>query len=86
MSAQNTLGGWYKNGIEAPRDLAEGFKWLRMSAINGDVCGQYNLGVCYEKGEGVEQNLEEAIVWYSEAAKQGDETAKRRLQLIHVEQ
>lgn len=41
------------------------------AAKGGDAEAQYNLGVCYENGEGVEKNDHEAFKWYSMAADQG---------------
>lgn len=32
---------------------------------------QYNLGVCYDRGNGVTKNAEEAVKWYRKAAEQG---------------
>ena len=36
------------------------------------VTAQYNLGVFYANGEGVEQDFKEAVKWYQKAADQGD--------------
>ena len=36
----------------------------------------YNLGVCYENGEGVEKNHSEAIKWCKRAAEQGHASAQ----------
>ena len=40
---------------------------------------QYNLRLCYEEGEGVDKDLNKAITWYSKAAQQGYEDAKKAL-------
>ena len=39
----------------------------------------YHLGVCYEKGVGVEKDTQEAVGWYRKAADLGDEPAAKRL-------
>ena len=36
----------------------------------GDAKAQYNLGVCYAKGEGVTQEFKDAVSWWTKAAKQ----------------
>jgi TPR repeat protein len=43
---------------------------------------QYNLGWCYEHGEGVEKNIEEAKKWYQLASDQGLERAQARLEKL----
>lgn len=40
---------------------------------------QYNLGLMYEKGKGVEQSYEEAKIWYLKAADHNDYYAFYRL-------
>ena len=42
-------------------------------ANEGDACAQYNLGLMYEYGRGVEfyEEAEEAVEWYQKAAEQG---------------
>ena len=40
---------------------------------------QYNLGVMYHQGEGVEQDYSKARDWYEKAAKQGDANAQYNL-------
>ena len=45
----------------------------------GDPASQYNLGVLYENGRGVEQNYEEAARLYGLAARQGHARAQRSL-------
>ncbi len=41
---------------------------LHRKAVAGDSDAQFNLGVCYENGFGVERNLKKAIQWYEAAA------------------
>ena len=48
-------------------------------AEQGDARAQYNLGVCYYFGEGVEQDYEEAVKWYRKAAEQGYARAQYNL-------
>jgi localization factor PodJL len=54
-------------------------QWFRKAAAHGVGDSQYNLGVLYGRGIGVEQNLQESFKWFSLAAAQGDqEAAKKR--------
>jgi len=65
--AQLYYGERLRNGFGADLDPAEAVKWLRKAA--GGKCPEayYQLGVCYENGEGVERNLNEAEAWYRKA-------------------
>src|SRR5690606_41562950 len=47
----------------------------RMAAERGDVVCQYNIGVAYYNGLGVEQALVEAVRWIRSAAEQDYEVA-----------
>ena len=49
--------------------------WLDR-AEGGDDFAQYQLGWCYEMGEGVPRNLETAFQWYLRAARQGHARAQ----------
>ena len=52
---------------------------LRAAAEQGDQKAQFNLGVRYYKGEGVEQNYAEAVKWFRKAAQQGNAKAQYNL-------
>ena len=43
----------------------------RAAAERGNAEAQYNLGLCYEKGDGVEENYYQAVYWYKKAAERG---------------
>lgn len=43
---------------------------------------QYNLGVCYEQGEGIDKDISKAIEWYQKATEQGNLLAKKRLEVL----
>ncbi len=47
------------------------FRATKTKAEAGDVVAQNNLGVIYDRGEGVEKNAVEAMKWYLRAAEQG---------------
>lgn len=44
---------------------------MQRRAEAGEAEAQYELGMCYYKGDGVEQNHEEAVKWFCESAEQG---------------
>jgi len=44
---------------------------LKKQANNGDARAQYNLGIMYKKGQGVEKDYKEAVKWFELAADQG---------------
>ena len=48
---------------------------VHRAAVQGHVAAQYNLGLLYENGLGVEQNENVAMAWYHRAAGLGHEAA-----------
>ena len=62
------------------QDLTE----TRRLAEQGDVTAQYNLGVHYSNGDGVQQDDAEAARWYRLAAEQGDADAQYSLGFMYA--
>ena len=54
-------------------------------AQQGYATAQYNLGVMYEKGQGVPQDYARARYWFEKAAAQGDGPAQSALRLLQRE-
>jgi TPR repeat protein len=61
----------YENG-----DHTSAAKLFGFLAETGDKQAQYNYGVCYHNGIGVQKSYEEAARWYRKAANQGDQKSK----------
>ncbi len=57
---------------------------LRSDAEQGDIDAQMNLGVLYEKGDGVPQDYVKARAWYLKAAEQDDIDAQFNLGLLYL--
>ncbi|MBQ9771958.1 MAG: sel1 repeat family protein, partial [Lentisphaeria bacterium] len=60
--------------------------WYRKAAEQGNALAQYNLGVCYENGEGVQKDLVQAVFWFRKAADQGYAQAQEALKKLKVSQ
>jgi localization factor PodJL len=65
-------------GVEGKPDYAAAALWFRRAADYGVRDSQYNLGVLYARGLGVNQNLGQSYVWFDVAALQGDEDAAKK--------
>ena len=66
-SAQNNVGGVHRKKGQHE----EAFKWFMKAANQGDIYAGYNLGICYENGNGVKRNVPEAVKWFTKAAEKG---------------
>src|SRR5690606_2137497 len=62
-----------------PRDLASSVEWTRKAAEQNIPEAQNNLGLAYERGEGIDLNWASAVYWYAKAAQQGNEVATNNL-------
>lgn len=56
---------------------------FRNAAEQGDAAAQCDFGLCYYKGDGVEQDRREAVKWFRKAAEQGHAGAQRILGLCY---
>ena len=68
---------------ELSKTYAEAVKWDRLAAEQGHARAQYNLGVAYSNGEGVEQDYVEAVKWWRLAAEQGIADAQYNLGIAY---
>ena len=77
-------------GLQSPLLANEMWKELfnehLENAEAGDVEAQYELGVMYLKGQGVEQNREQALQWLQRASDGGNEQAKSKLTRVRQQQ
>ncbi|HEY4981320.1 MAG TPA: tetratricopeptide repeat protein [Pseudolabrys sp.] len=76
----------YNDGVAAYNrgDYATALRLFRPLADQGVAIAQNNLGVLYEKGQGVSQNYAEAAKWYRLAADQGAAVAQYNLGIMYA--
>src|SRR5260370_35484378 len=80
--AQYELGRAFFSGtLGVAKDEAEAVKWFRKAAEQNFADAQYNLGVCYDRGEGVAKNEVEAYKGGLLAAGQGNDDPTSRMPL-----
>ena len=65
------------------RMRVEAVKWYRKAADQNFAAAQYNLGVCYDRGDGVAEDHVEAVKWYRKAAEQNDADAQYNLAICY---
>jgi TPR repeat protein len=53
---------YYEGREGVPRDEKKMMEWYTKSAEQGFAIAQYNLGLCYSKGEGVDKDLKQALI------------------------
>jgi len=66
-------------------DTEKNIKLLINSANNGSVLAQAYLGLCYEKGLGVQENKALAVRYYRQAAQRGNQAAMNSLKRLYDE-
>jgi len=71
----------YEQGVNAAfdGDYATAYREFSIAAKEGLALAQYNLGILYFTGRGVERDAEEAYRWTSAAAEQGHVAAQFNL-------
>ncbi len=81
MPTWTVLGGGYQSYLKGDYRAAYN-EWLPLAEL-GDVEAQYNLGVMYDEGAGMEQDLAVAAKWYRRAAEQGFMDAQTNLGIMY---
>ena len=80
------LSGDFKSGDNAfaRGDYARALREWKMVAKKGNAAAQFNLGLMYEKGLGVNLENKEAARWYLKAAEQGHAKAQNNLGAMYA--
>ena len=72
------ISNLYKTGYkEIQQNDAKSMDYLRQAAELGLPDAMFDLGVRYEKGDGVVSNIQTALKWINKAADAGSDKAKR---------
>jgi hypothetical protein len=74
------LGSFFKLPISV---LAVDLAAIKDLAMCGNTLAQYNLGLMYDKGQGVSQSSTTAAQWYQKAADQGHICSQYNLGLMY---
>ena len=72
----------YGHGV--PKDQKTAIKWYTLSAEQGYLYSQFNLGSIYDEGNGVPQDHKTAVKWYTLAAEQAYLDAQTALGLSYA--
>ena len=69
----------YNDSTYGKPNLALTNYWLQQAAQQDHTESQYNLGICYELGHGIEKDLQKAAEYYQKAAEKGYAPAQYNL-------
>ncbi len=83
--AGTAVAGPFEDAVLAVErgDYATAPREFRVLAEQGMADAQYNLGIMYGNGHGVQQDYAEAVKWYRKAAEQGHAEAQNNLGLMY---
>ena len=70
---------WGQPTLATKGDCPTGTQEMVCLAENGDAEAQYNLGLAYLYGDGIEEDRMQALKWLDRAAKQGHRLANNML-------
>ena len=75
----------FQDGLDAATqgDFKTAFEKWKPLAKKGNALAQFNMGLMYDKGEGVKRNYKKAVRWYKLAAKQGVASAQFNLGVLY---
>lgn len=79
--AQRRLADAQKQAAEQEIQLQQDFEAALKKAEQGILDSMYDVGLLYDRGEGVRANPEESVRWFKEAAERGHATAQFMLGL-----
>ena len=81
----SVYGDDFQDGLDAyhKQDYKTAHRIFLKLAKKGDAKAQYNLGVMYVNGRGVQQDYKEAVKWYRLAAEQRNEEAQVKLAIMY---
>ncbi|MBU2647134.1 sel1 repeat family protein [bacterium] len=65
--AEALLAHNYRIGIGVKQNFLEAYKWAKLSKIQGNPFGKFNLAILYANGEGVDENPQLAIDMFSDS-------------------
>lgn len=72
------LSDLYRTGdMEIDADPEKALYWMEKLAETGDSMAQYNAGIMYSQGNGIDRNLEKSLFWMKKASENGDEDATK---------
>ncbi|CAH1266986.1 KIAA0141 [Branchiostoma lanceolatum] len=73
-------------GLQLARegDIRHAVDMFRIASAAGSAKAQYNLGVCYEQGRGVDRDLSKAAELYQQSAEQGHGRAQYNLATLYL--
>ena len=78
-----SLAGLYNNGLGVELDFERAMDLYREGSDNSTA--QFNIGIMYRRGDGVDADLEEAAEWIERAADQGHPLAQYEIGQIYHE-
>ena len=74
----------YGRALQKADQLKEAMTWYRNAADQGYAAAEFNVGLLYATGKGVEKNEAEAAKWYRKAADQGSAVAQYHLGTFYL--
>ena len=83
-----SMAAFTSMGVHAAPDSERGreiLKQAKLLADNGNANAQYNFGVLYDEGIGVEKDYDQALEWYRKAAEQEYAKAEHNLGIMYQE-
>ena len=80
------LSGDFQKGLDAAQrgDYNTALKEWTSLAEQGEAKAQFNLGIMYERGQGVLQDYKTAVKWYTLSAEQGYADAQNNLGVMYA--
>src|SRR5258706_13979882 len=83
--AAPVAAGPFEDAVDAHRrgDYLTALRLIRPLANDGDAVAQYNLGLTYMTGQGVQQDYAMAAIWFRKAAEQGYAFAQSNLGVLY---
>ena len=83
--AAPVAAGTFEDAVDAHArgDYAKALRLIRPLANDGNATAQFNLGVMYLTGRGVQQDYSAAALWFRKAAEQGYALAQSNLGTLY---